>query len=294
MIGRHFAVPVEHLELLEGGQVARTWAFSVDANSYILRINRQLGANVGKEMSLAQLLSGTGIPVPEVLFHGRAGSLHYSITRRMPGTPASDLAGEAADGLAPSLLDMLAAIHSVDTSGTAGFGPAGNDSNGLFPSWAAWLVSVRDEEPEWDFFGAWHELFDTTFLERPVFDAASSRMEDLLPSCPEDRTLIHGNFGFGNVLVQDGRLTAMLDWQEAGYGDALYDIAWLDFWDPEAKWPDRAMAHSRGYWMNAADRSDRIECYQLRIGLNAMRFFAKKHDEGAYRWVCRRILPSGG
>ena len=40
-------------------------------------------------------------------------------------------------------------------------------------------------------------------LERDVFDRIYGQMERLLPFCPEDRRLIHGNFGYGNVLARD-------------------------------------------------------------------------------------------
>jgi hygromycin-B 4-O-kinase len=43
---------------------------------------------------------------------------------------------------------------------------------------------------------------------------------------------VHGDMVNHNVLVQDPRITAVIDWGNALYGDWLYDAAWLIFWWP--------------------------------------------------------------
>jgi aminoglycoside phosphotransferase (APT) family kinase protein len=37
--------------------------------------------------------------------------------------------------------------------------------------------------------------------------------------------LLHGDFWPGNVLWEDGRLVAVLDWEDAAIGDPLADVA---------------------------------------------------------------------
>lgn len=41
------------------------------------------------------------------------------------------------------------------------------------------------------------------------------------------RTIIHGDFGAGNILVHDGRLTGVIDFAGCGIGDPAYDFASL-------------------------------------------------------------------
>ena len=38
--------------------------------------------------------------------------------------------------------------------------------------------------------------------------------------------MVHGDFRFGNVLYDDTRVTAMLDWEMVHLGDPLEDLAW--------------------------------------------------------------------
>jgi aminoglycoside phosphotransferase (APT) family kinase protein len=40
-------------------------------------------------------------------------------------------------------------------------------------------------------------------------------------------TLIHRDFRTGNYMVDEGGLTAILDWEFACWGDPLYDIGWF-------------------------------------------------------------------
>jgi hygromycin-B 4-O-kinase len=289
LLGRHFSAPIHDLERVEGGQVARTFSFGAGSEAFILRFNVQLGANFEKEAFIARLLGASGIPIPPLLHHGRLGELHYAISRKAPGVPVSQLDRADVESLTPAMVEILDAIHAVDVSGTAGYAVAGNDGNGLFPGWKQSLAVIREEESEWDFFGKWHTLFETSFLERHVFDRIYGHMERVLPLCPEDRRLIHGNIGYGNLLAQDGKITAVLDWQEAGYGDHLYDVAQLDFWDAEGRWADRFHDHYRDQGFAVPHYTERIRCYQLYTGLNALRFFAKQGNEDAYRWTRNRL-----
>lgn len=52
----------------------------------------------------------------------------------------------------------------------------------------------------------------TTFLEREFFEMIYRRLQRLLPFCLEERWLVHGGYGFNNVLVENGAVTAVLDW----------------------------------------------------------------------------------
>ena len=71
------------------------------------------------------------------------------------------------------------------------------------------MLNVFNEK-EGDFYGRWHGLFETSFLERPLFDQLYAEMESLFPYLPDERHLIHGDYGFNNVLAQDGEITAVI------------------------------------------------------------------------------------
>lgn len=291
---RELGVPVEEMRELEGGEIARTFALTAGGEAYVLRVNWHMGANFEKETYIARLAAPAGIPMAPLMTVGRAGELHFSITRRVEGERADRLPEEEQEALVPALLGTLGAIHGVDVSGTTGYGTFGDDGAGLFPNWRASLAQIREEEPDWDFYGKWHTLFETTFLERDLFDALYARMLGLLDACPEERWLVHGNYGFGNVLVHEGRIAAVLDWIDAKYGDFVFDLAWLDFWAPHHDYPRRYL---RGQAVGSPEIprfAERLRCYKLYIGLDALRFFAKAGREDAYRFARERALAAAG
>ena len=190
----------------------------------------------------------------------------------------------------PALVETLDAIHAVDVSAAVGYGTFGDDGQGLFPSWHAYLTAIRDEEADGEYYGHWHALFATTVLERDVFDHIYKTMTRLLVLCPEVRALVHGDYGFGNVLVHVGRISAVLDWINAKYGDFLYDIAWLDFWSPGAGISAHVAKHYAQKGVDVPHYTERLQCYCCYIGLDAMRFFAKAGRADAYQWARDRAL----
>jgi hygromycin-B 4-O-kinase len=119
-------------------------------------------------------------------------------------------------------------------------------------------------------------------------------MVTLLNICPEDRSLVHGDYGFDNVLAADGRITAVLDWPNAQYGDFLYDVAWLDFWQSGFAFRDLCAAHYGERGIAVPNYAERILCYQCAIALNVLRFFAKRQNEEAYRWTRQTMLSRLG
>ena len=47
----------------------------------------------------------------------------------------------------------------------------------------------------------------------------------LIEYCPEEHKLVHGDFGSNNVLTDGQKITGVLDWDCALYGDPLFDVA---------------------------------------------------------------------
>lgn len=251
-----------------------------------------MGANFEKEAFIARLLASSGIPMPPIVSIGRLGELHYAISLKAAGMPLDQLAPTEFAALVPELIRVLDAIHAVDVGATDGYGVIGDDGRGLFPTWRRYIEAIREEGPDWEFYGKWHRLFEASFLEREVFDLLYARMTRLLDHCPEERALVHGNFGFGNALARDGKITAVLDWIDAKYGDFLFDIARLDFWAVGASFAAVFRDHYDRMGVPVPAYTECVRCCQHYIGLDALRFFAKAQDEQAFRWARERLLSS--
>jgi aminoglycoside phosphotransferase (APT) family kinase protein len=67
---------------------------------------------------------------------------------------------------------------------------------------------------------------DTLPRAYPVFEWGLRWCELNAPE-REDTALIHRDYRTGNYLVNDGRLSGVLDWEFAAWGNPLEDVAWI-------------------------------------------------------------------
>src|SRR5262249_10852686 len=123
-------------------------------------------------------------------------------------------------------LDTLDAIGQADLGASRGFGVWDADGQGQAASWREHLADVIENRTE-GFYQDWHALFRSSFLERELYEALYRRMLELAACCPEERSLIHNDYHFDNVLTDGERITGVIDWGNACYGDRLYDAAWV-------------------------------------------------------------------
>jgi hygromycin-B 4-O-kinase len=281
-----FNVPIEGLSELEGGLVAKALSFRAGGRDYVLRfMTGKMEASYAKEEFLYRNFASPELPIPEVVRVGNYEDLFFCISRKLPGRGLKSLTNEEYEKAMPSLMQTLLAIHRCDVSRWAGYGWIGDDRDGLFPSWKRFLAHANEEEREDGFFGKWHSLFESSFLERSLFDDVYGRMAELLKYCPEKRWLLHGGYGNDNVLAEGGRVTAVLDW-EAMYGDFAYDIAWIDFWPRGVDHVEILGQYYEKAGMPMENYRERIACYKHYLGLGAMKFFAKTKNRQAYDWTC--------
>lgn len=70
-------------------------------------------------------------------------------------------------------------------------------------------------------------------------------------------------------MLTDGRhITGVIDWSETMVGDPLYDVANILFW---RSWVECMEQQARFFETHCTDRlrhTERLRCYQLRIGLD--------------------------
>jgi hygromycin-B 4-O-kinase len=114
--------------------------------------------------------------------------------------------------------------------------------------------------------------------------------EAQVPRCPETRRLVHGDFGSNNVLYADGRITAVLDWDSAKYGDPLLDIAGAYYWRTWLACMEALAAYSEERLGGLPNYRARIECYQLRVGLDEIYVHAAAGNRPELDWHQQRCV----
>lgn len=291
LLKEHFHRSVSELTPVEGGLIAQTLSFRVNEKEYILRLTTNaMEATYQKEGFLYGHFASPAIPIPPIHKAGRLGNVFYAISEKMPGRGLKFISMDEYNQTLPSIIETLYAIHQVDVQDWHGYGWLDDNGMGMFPSWKDFLTHIIEEERPDGFYGTWHTLFHTSFLDRDVFERVYKQMLRLLATCPEERYLVHGGYGYNNVLAQDGKVTAVLDWLDAMYGDFVYDFAVLNQWPPPGiDYPELLYQYYTSHGMSLPNFRERLTCYQLYNGLDGMRFFAKTKNEKAYRSTCQKL-----
>ena len=275
---------VRDLRLLKGGQLSQAFGFGTAEGEFVVRFNAS-EAGFQRDRYAGEHFASPTLPIPRILATGQVEGTPFAISEFVPGghlhirPPAEYLR------LLPYALDALDTLHRIAPIGGAGYGPWQESERGPFATWRAFLQTAIEEETE-GFFAHWHRLFDETFLERDFYEANYHRMMELADHCPEERRIVHGDFGFDNVLTDGARVTGVLDWSMLGYGDPVWDIARIDFFS--AKEAVTALLHER-YAATTTHFAERMACYRCWTALGSLRFYAKANDRPAYGWTKQRI-----
>ena len=159
-----------------------------------------------QEHAVLRALAGRGLPVPAVLAIGR-DERPFLVMERLPGGPPGRLSPEERRALGRELGTLLARLHTFDPR-ELGL-PAGGSSS------AATRAQVRH----------YQELYRSARPGPvPLLGALLAWAEQNVPDDETTPAVLWGDPGAHNLLVADGRITALLDWELTHVGDPLDDL----------------------------------------------------------------------
>ncbi len=217
------------IEALRPGEWSSVYAIRRGGDELVVRFSPYRD-DFEKDRAVAEW-SGLDLPVPPVLEIGDALGHSYAVTPRVRGEPLEGLDEARTSTILPRLFAALDAVRAIDLSSTRGFGGWSVRDGGLYPGWRDALLASEESVPPGRGAG-WRERLESSPVGAGPFDEAQACLSELVAYCPEVRHLIHDDLMNGNVLVEGGRITAVLDWGSSKFGDPLYDVASLVFWSP--------------------------------------------------------------
>ena len=148
----------------------------------------------------------------------------------------------------------------------------------------------------------WIDILRRDQLEPfPEVEYAIRWLDERAPIC-ERTVLVHGDFKPGNVLVHDGEISALLDWELAHLGDPLEDLGWVtqpmrgrehliaDHWEREdliAEYERLSMRpvdpHALAWWQTFSTFKTAV------MQVTGLRAFLEERSDEPYR-PTRRVL----
>lgn len=281
--------PVADVQPIDQGEVSKVFSFTQHDKAFIVHFNSGSEGFV-RERYVHETFSPQGLPIPRVLEIGRANEdLFYAIAEKVPGRTIISYPVEDIQRILPDLVEQFALINRLQLGETKGYGWVQPSGDGTHATWTDFLASFFLEE-QIGFWEGWYALFETTFLERAVFQRLYDIMIELAHHSPEQRYLVHGDFHLGNMLTDGHKVTGIVDWEMAFYGDFVFDLASQHLWTPQLQIP----AMVRSAWANRGHEiphfEERLKCALLFKGIDGLRFYAKKDDRNAYESVKEDLL----
>ena len=189
----------------------------LDTGELIVRIPRHECARRDLERETKVLIALGGrlpLPIPSVSVMTLASGTIVAMHTKLPGAALVDLAGvshTARQQLAEKLAGFLLALHAlpVDIVGGA------DEPNDPLAEWSVLLAKV--------------EAKVLPLLPNDTSTAVRARFERFLAGNGEmhPRVVIHGDFGTGNILVDNGTVSGIIDFAGCAIGDPAYDFASL-------------------------------------------------------------------
>lgn len=209
-------LPIERVE--PGGWDNRTFRLG---NAMLVRMpsGPAYVAQVEKEHRwLPKLASHLPLPIPAPLAKGMPGGTYpwpWSVYRWIDGVPAKTESIEDMDRFAASLAGFLDALHQIDGEDGPPAGQHNFHRGGRLAVYdqeiRAALVKLQGNIDTRAVEQLWNVALQSEWQAAPVW--------------------VHGDVAFGNLLVAEGRLSAVIDFGSSAVGDPACDlvIAWTQF-----------------------------------------------------------------
>ena len=197
---------VSDVERMLGGASRETYALRLDGRPLVLRRDPPGAPRAGamrREADLMRAAAAAGVPVPEVLAAGD----DFLVMERLYGETIArrilrdDAYAETRKRLTPQCGTALARLHGkVDVPADL---PSDDDP----------LATIR-------------RTLDALGEPHPALELGLLRLARTRPAAT-GRTVVHGDFRLGNLMVDGDGLVGVLDWELAHAGDPAEDLGWL-------------------------------------------------------------------
>jgi aminoglycoside phosphotransferase (APT) family kinase protein len=174
--------------------------------------------DLARQFAILRALDPTAVRVPRALWLEDTGEVlgrPFFVMERVGGDvyemESPDVADETAVRMCQSLVEQLAAIHSVDLKQT-GLDVLDDGSDHLdreLNHWAAEMDRVKHDS-------------------LPALERLLAALRQSTPKPCSKVTLVHGDAKPGNFAFVGGEVSAVFDWEMTTVGDPLTDIGWLE------------------------------------------------------------------
>ena len=224
------AARISASERLRGGAIQQNYALDVEidggplegAHALVLRTDApsQVDASLsrGEEFAVLEVAREAGVTVPEPLWRcddrevlGRA----FYLMRRVGGSAAGHRlvrdpdVERRRDALVGEIGAELARLHAVHP-----------------PHPRLEFLAEPDRPPALARIATYRGFLDAIGIPQPELEWGLRWLERHAPPCAEP-ALCHSDYRTGNLMIENGQVTGILDWEFAAWSDPMEDLGWF-------------------------------------------------------------------
>lgn len=216
--------PPLEFTLIAGGHSNLTYKF-VDrrGEAYVLR-RPPLGHilesahDMGREHRIVSALADTDVPVPATFGlcdDNDVNGAHFYLMKFVEGVVPHDAAAAATippgerRSAGEHIVDVLATLHLIDPD-DVGLGNLARKEAYIERQLKRWTK-------QWE---------ATKTHEIPEMEESERLLHEDMPE-QIGSAIVHGDYRIGNMIIRDGRMAALLDWELCTLGDPLADLGYL-------------------------------------------------------------------
>ncbi len=282
---QHYNLNDVELETIADGEMSQAYYFEMHGQQKVLRINASTDEGFRKELYAKKHFASKQLLIPAIDEVGQLDNgMYFAVSERSVGKTLYAFSTSELISLMPEIIATAEAIHAIEPPGT-GYGWFKLDGNAPCKSWHEALDVVQASEDD-------VRLPDISFFEMDYYKNLQAKIKDLYKYVPKDiHQLVHGDYGFSNTLSDGKIITGVIDWHDGRYGDPVWDVAWLDFWDSKTGFATAFRQHYADQDRLPDNFDERIKCYKLISGSTGLAFFAKSDQKDKYDYA-KQIIAS--
>jgi hygromycin-B 4-O-kinase len=274
----------DSVEQLTEGHISQALGFeTVDGRRFVLRIADHEGDFQADKY--AGDVFGDALLAPKVTDIGSFGEVaYYCISKRAKGVPTTSLTLPEIQAVQPEMHKVFDRLFKTDISTTTGYGEI-DTTTGDAPS-VSWQAYLADHIAKTS-IDAYKEAAEYVGIDPAIVDDFMAQFNRNLSHASEVRRLFHGDLGFDNLLVDDGKVTAVIDWAQMGYGDWMRDFARFEFWGP-GRYGD-AKEFAAQYDFEAEHIDERLALYHAYNALLTIDFSLRHKNASTSEWLREHV-----
>jgi hygromycin-B 4-O-kinase len=258
------------------GDTSQTYYFEARYKKFVFQTSRDL-QGYKKEAYIYKKYHNR-INVRNVLKIGNiADDIYYCITEFIDAKRLQDLETHELIANLEYIMEVFQCMENMKIPENMGFGCFNSEGIASYKTWPLYINAVYNEY-QWTI--------------------GNNNTKELLLNCIAEikkhnnifdnkKSLIHGDFGSSNVLNNAGKVY-LIDWSLSLYGDPLYEIANVLFWNEKCLIP--LIDEIRIRYLKDEKAIIKIYLYILRIGLEEIYRTVEQNQIGYdIKWVERRV-----